>query len=63
MVSKSVLIRASALASTLSVDMHVKAVNEETPDHREAAELVARSLDQLSKILAEEAREWDARDV
>lgn len=63
MVSKSVLIRASALASTLAVDLNVKAANEETPDHQEAVEMVARTLEHLSVLMAEEAQELDADDV
>ena len=63
MAFKNVLITASAMASTLSVDMQVKAANEELPDHREAAELVASSLHNLSKILNAEAREQDTGDV
>ena len=63
MVSKSVLIRASALASTLAVDLNVKAANEETPDHQEAVEMVARTLEHLSVLMAEEAQELDTDDV
>ncbi|MFW9221546.1 hypothetical protein [Corynebacterium striatum] len=63
MAFKNVLITASAMAATLSVDMQVKAANEELPDHREAAEIEARSLHSLSKILDAEAREQDTGDV
>ncbi|MFS0503210.1 hypothetical protein ACL1CX_11005 [Corynebacterium striatum] len=55
MVSESVLLRASTLASTLCVDMYAQAANEERPDHREAAEMLARTLDHLSRLMAEQA--------
>ena len=55
MVSESVLLRASALASTLCVDMYAQAANEARPDHREAAEMLARTLDHHSRLMAEEA--------
>ncbi|WP_306592757.1 hypothetical protein [Corynebacterium striatum] len=63
MVSESVLLRASALASTLCVDMYSQADNEELSDHREAAEMLARTLDHLSRLMAEEARQLGTDDV
>ncbi|MFW9196907.1 hypothetical protein ACOI9M_07445 [Corynebacterium striatum] len=35
--------------------MYAQAANEERPDHREAAEMLARTLDHLSMLMAEQA--------
>ncbi|MFS0069646.1 hypothetical protein ACL1G7_13260 [Corynebacterium striatum] len=59
MVSESVLLQ----ASTLCVDMYAQAANEERPDHREAAEMLARTLDHLSRLMAEQAKELVIDDV
>ncbi len=63
MVSESVLLRASTLASTVCADIYAQAANEERPDHRETAEMLARTLDHLSRLMAEQAQELAIDDV